>query len=66
MKCQFHFLFHVNNVGLQMYSDKFLNILSHEFETFLQIFVFKEDTGQFFWRNKSLNQPWRYNTNQEH
>ena len=49
-----------------MYSDKFLNILSHEFKTFLQIFVFKEDTGQFFWRNKSLNQPWRYNTKQEH
>ena len=36
------------NVGLQMYSDKFLNILSHKFKTFLQIFVFKGDTGQFF------------------
>ena len=48
MKCQFHFLSHVNHVGLQMYSDKFLNILSHEFKTFLQIFVFKGDTGQFF------------------
>ena len=48
MKCQFHFLSHVNHVGLQMYSDKFLNILSHEFKTFFQIFVFKGDTGQFF------------------
>ena len=51
MKCQFHLLTHVNDGGLQMYSEKYFHIYSHEFNFFFfffQIFVFNGNTSQFF------------------
>ena len=42
MKCQFHFLFHVDDGGLQLYSEIFFNIYSLEFAMFFQIFVSKQ------------------------
>ena len=56
MKCQFHFLTHVDDGGLQMCSDKFFNIYSHEFRMFFQIFVCKGDTGQFFGETRAYEQ----------
>ena len=59
MKCQFYFLSHVDDGGLQMRSEKFFIIYSHELKMFLafmlmslkcffQVFVPKGDTGQFY------------------
>ena len=50
MKCQFHLLTHVNDGGLQMYSEKYFHIYSHEFNIFFffQIFVSNGNTSQFF------------------
>ena len=42
MKCQFHSLFHVDDGGLQLYSEIFFNIYSLEFAMFFQIFVSKQ------------------------
>ena len=47
MKCQFHFLSHINDRGLQMYSENFFKIWPPEFILFFQIFGSKRDTGQF-------------------
>ena len=55
MKSQFHFLSYVDGSGLQMFSDKFFNIYSHEFKMFFQIFVSKGDTGQFFGEKQLMN-----------
>ena len=57
MKCQFHFLTHVDDGGLQMYSDNFFfDIYSREFRMFFQIFVPKGDTRQFFGETRAYEQ----------
>ena len=48
MKCQFHFLTRADDGGLQMCSEKVLIICFYNFKMLFQIFVSKEDKGQFF------------------
>ena len=36
MKCQFHFLYHVDDGSLQMYSDKIFKIDCHKFNFFFK------------------------------
>ena len=37
-------------------SEELFNTYSHEFKMFFQIFVSKEDTGQFFWEVTAYKQ----------